>query len=133
MYILHIGSHDCNGTDLPIPSTPLSVSLQDIDASTTGRDATGTMHRDRLVGGATAKRKLSVTWKCLTPSQMSKLLQAISEVSFYIAYNDPYTGGWRSGVEAYAGDRSTSEYTMKDPNNTSTVLWESLTVSLIEL
>ena len=113
MYILHIGSHDCNGTDLPIPSTPLSVSLQDIDASTTGRDATATLHRDRLVGGATAKRKLSVTWKCLTPSQMSKLLQAISEV--------------------YAGDRSASEYTMKDPNNPSTVLWESLTVSLIEL
>lgn len=133
MKLLQIGSRDCNGIDLPKPATPLGVSLQDVDASTSGRDATATTHRDRIVGGATAKRKLTVTWKYLKPAQMSALLKAIAPASFYIAYNDPYVGGWRSGVEVYAGDRSTSIYTVRDPDNPDTVLWESLSVSLVEL
>lgn len=105
----------------------LSVSLQDIDAAGVGRNADGSMTRDRVVGGAAAKRKIEVKWPPLTPADMSAILQAIEAVFFYVRYPDPYTGQDRIGY-FYAGDRHAPVYRVQN----GVPLWESLSVNFIE-
>lgn len=128
MAILYTGTSVDALTALPDPSV-LVVLLQDIDASTTTRSADGTMLRDRIVGGATAKRKLEVEWPPVNSANASRILQAIQDEFFFLKYPDPYTGEDRT-AEFYAGDRSVPMYN-SNLHGTG-ILWEKIKVNFIE-
>ena len=129
MAVLYAGSTPSNLTALPDPKLKgLTVSLQDIDSGYTTRTADGSLFRDRIVGGADAKRKLEVEWPPLYPDNMSMILQTIKDVFFYIRYPDPYTGAFRTGY-FYAGDRTAPVYSADSNGN---VVWDGLKVNFIE-
>ncbi len=114
--------------DMPEPAHGgFKVSLQDIDAANSGRSANGTMIRDRVCGGASAKRKLEITWPPMETTDVSTLLQAVKDTYFQVEYPDPYTGERREGT-FYAGDRSVPAYW----NMNGTILWENVAFNLIE-
>lgn len=126
MAILEIGTS--NGPLEPVPDpAELTVKLQDIDSANSGRSANGTMIRDRVVGGANAKRKVEVEWPPLSTAEASKILRAIKDTFFYVKYPDPYTGDWRVG-EFYAGDRSAPVARIWD----NEILWNNLSVNFVE-
>lgn len=131
MAILKVGKESGNLTALPDPKAKggLKVSLQDIDASTTTRSANGTLLRDRVVGGASAKRKLEIEWPPMRSEDMSRILQAISPEFFWVEYPDPYTGTTRQ-AQFYAGDRSAPMYHANLHGQGP--MWESLSVNFIE-
>ena len=124
MAIIYVGESGSALTALPDPAV-LTVLLQDIDTAATTRSANGTMLRDRVVGGATAKRKIELEW----PPLDSAILQAIQAVFFYVKYPDPYTGKDRI-KQFYAGDRSVPMYHYN--LHGQGILWEGLKVNLIE-
>lgn len=126
MAILRIGSSSSNLVDMPDPHE-LTVRVQDIDAAGSGRSANGTMIRDRVAGGASAKRKLEVEWPPLSPANASKILQAIGGKFFSVEYPDPYTGANRTGT-FYAGDRTAPVCRVWDGE----VLWSNVSVNFIE-
>ncbi len=128
MAIISVGTSGSNLTELPDPSV-MTVLLQDIDTAGTTRSANGTMLRDRVVGGATAKRKIELEWPPLNADDAKTILQAIQAVFFYVKYPDPYEGTDRT-VQFYAGDRSVPmyHYNLHDQG----ILWEGLKVNLIE-
>ena len=128
MSIIRIGTESGNLTALPDPKS-LKVLMQDIDASTTTRSANGTMLRDRIVGGATSKRKLELTWPPMRTENMATILRAIAPEFFWVEYPDPYTGD-RRNAQFYAGDRTAPLY--HSDLYGSGPLWEGLTVNLIE-
>lgn len=128
MAIISVGDSGSALTALPDPSK-LTVLLQDIDAATTTRSANGTMLRDRVVGGAKAKRKIELEWPPLNAEKASMILQAIQAVFFYVKYPDPYTGEDRT-AQFYAGDRSVPMY--HHNLHGRGILWEGLKVNLIE-
>lgn len=128
MAVLRIGTSASNLADMPDPAHGgFKVTLQDIDASGAGRSANGNMVRDRVCGGATAKRKLEISWPPMNNADASTLLQAISGTYFYVEYPDPYTGARRT-AQFYAGDRSAPVYWVQN----GTPLWESISFNLIE-
>lgn len=126
MAILRIGSNADNLVDMPDPSE-LTVKMQDIDSAGSGRSANGTMIRDRVAGGATAKRKLEVEWPPVTPAESSMILQSIKNKFFSVEYPDPYTGANRVGT-FYAGDRTAPVCRVWDGE----VLWSNISVNFIE-
>jgi len=128
MAILRVGKESSTLTALPDPKA-MTVLLQDIDASTTTRSADGTMLRDRVVGGAAAKRKIELEWPPMNSEKMAALLQAIADEFFWVEYPDPYTGALRT-AEFYAGDRTAPMYNANLHGNG--ILWEAMRVNLIE-
>lgn len=128
MAIISVGPSGSALTALPDPRS-MTVLLQDIDASTTTRSADGTMLRDRVVGGATAKRKIEIEWPPLNSASASTILQAMQAEFFYVKYPDPYTGGERI-AQFYTGDRSVPMYSHNLHGNG--ILWERIKVNLIE-
>lgn len=126
--IISIGGAADQLTALPPPQT-MTVSLQDIDAATTTRSADGTMLRDRVVGGATAKRKIELEWPAVRPADARTILQAIRDEFFYVRYPDPYTGDMRTS-QFYAGDRSVPMYSFNLYG--SGILWKNISVNLVE-
>ena len=95
-------------TDLPEPDADggFVVGIQDVDASSTGRDNTGLMHRDRV----SIKRKLNCSWSNRSPAVIQSILNsAIQNVFFECKYLDPLTG--TSEIKTfYCGDASVSWY-----------------------
>lgn len=129
MATLYIGSSPNNLAEIPEPKHDgFTVDLQDIDAATTTRTANGTMHRDRVAGGSTAKRKLNCEWPPMKGDAMQRILQAIAGEFFYVRYPDPYTNAMRT-AQFYAGDRSAPVY-WNHP--TQGILWKGLSVNFIE-
>lgn len=128
MAILYVGATPDNLTALPDPSK-LDLGIQDIDAATTSRAADGTMLRDRVCGGATAKRKLNLEWVYIDNPTAGAILQLIAPEFFWVKYPDPYSGTERI-AEFYAGDRKLPMYNATIKNGS--ILWENLTVDLIE-
>lgn len=128
MAILKVGPTGSALTALPDPRV-LTVLLQDIDASTTTRSANGTMLRDRICGGASAKRKIEIEWPPVNSADASKILQAMQAEFFYVSYPDPYTGAVRV-AEFYTGDRSVPMYNYN--LHGKGILWEKIKVNLIE-
>ena len=128
MAIISIGSSASNLSPMPDPKIGgMVVRLQDIDSGYTTRTASGKMLRDRVVGGANAKRKLDLEWPPLTGTDASTLLQAVSPVFFYVKYPDPYTNADRTAV-FYVGDREAPVYQVIN----GTVRWEGIKFNLIE-
>lgn len=101
-----------------------NVSIQDVDASTSGRDQSGVMHRDR-VG---VKRKLNLSWNNLNPTQVAIILRATSPVFFEVEYYDPLSSK-REVRTMYAGDKSQPIYSLATPSGT---IYSSVSVNLIE-
>ena len=111
-------------TWLPDPKRGgLTVTIQDLDASTTGRNQKGQLFRDRVA----VKRKISYSAPPLTNAEISTLLKAISSQFFYLTYPDPQTGG-REKITAYCGDRTAPMYSCIN----GVYKWEGLTVDFIE-
>ena len=75
MAIIRIGSTAATLAAVPDPKE-LKVALQDIDRSGAGRTANGTMIRDRVAGGATAKRKIELKWPACDSATASQILTA---------------------------------------------------------
>lgn len=126
MAILKIGTSAESLVDMPEPYA-LTVRLQDIDSANSGRSANGTMIRDRVAGGSSAKRKLEVEWPPLSPDDIKTVFQAIGGKFFAVSYPDPYTGANRTGT-FYAGDRTAPVARVWDGE----VLWENASVNFIE-
>lgn len=126
--LIQVGAVSDKLVALPCPQE-LTVNLMDIDAETTTRSASGLMLRDRVVGGATAKRKLEIKWHADKPDNIKRILQAIKDEFFYVRYPDPYTGEMRT-ARFYAGDRSVPMYSYNLGGGG--ILWSSLKVNLIE-
>lgn len=87
-----------NGSPLPTPSD-FQVGIQDI--SKAERNANGTMIIERIA----SKRKLEISYKYLTRTELSKVLNAVSPVFFSVTFMDPQTNGMRTGT-FYSGDRN---------------------------
>lgn len=99
MALIEIGN-----TTLPDPSS-YTLDLQDIDASTAGRDETGVMHRQRV-----RKDVLKVTcnWVKLTKTEVETILAAIgTQKQTATFFNLPSISGSRF---TYSGDRSISVF-----------------------
>lgn len=115
-------------TALPSPSH-MTLIVQDIDSANTTRSANGTMLRDRVAGGETAKRKLELEWTGLNAAKMQTILQSIGDEFFQVEYPDTYTGMIRT-AEFYSGDRSAEMYSHNLYG--SGILWKSLKANFIE-
>lgn len=117
-----------NGTvvNLPYPQE-YTQDLYDVDAATTGRNAAGTMIRDRVA----RKQKFNCKWAALTAAQLQTILQACEDVSFQLTVPDIYTGT-RKTFNVYVGDRSAPIYWYPSNDNTSW-MYTSLTMNFIEM
>lgn len=115
-------------TALPTPSK-MSLIVQDIDSSNTTRSANGTMLRDRVSGGATAKRKLELEWAGMNAAKVSQILQSIGDEFFQLEYPDTYTGTTRI-AQFYTGDRSADMYSYNLYGGG--ILWKNLKANFIE-
>lgn len=124
--IAEVGSS--NFTVLPSPHKMI-VSLQDIDASSTTRSANGTMLRDRVAGGASAKRKLELEWEGMNSEKVKTILQSIGSEFFKLEYPDTYTGTTRI-AEFYTGDRSAEMYSAN--LHGAGILWKNLKANFVE-
>lgn len=124
--IAKVGSNEF--TALPAPNK-MKVIVQDIDSANTTRTASGKMQRDRVVGGAKAKRKLELEWAGMNAAQVSQILQSIGDVFIKVEYPDTYTGQIRTGV-FYSSDREAEMYSYNLYGNG--ILWKSLKANLIE-
>lgn len=126
--LIQVGAVSDKLTVLPCPQE-FTVNLMDIDAETTTRSASGKMLRDRVVGGANAKRKLEIKWHADNSDRVKSILQAIKDEFFYVRYPDPYIGEMRT-ARFYAGDRKVPMYSYN--LHGSGILWSSVSVNLIE-
>lgn len=115
-------------TEITEPSA-LGITLQDIDSASTTRMADGSMTRDRVVGGADAKRKLEIKYNTLYSQALSDVLRAVEAEFFFVEYPDPYTGGRRT-AEFYCGDRGVQMYNAVLHNGEP--IWQDLSFNLIE-
>lgn len=106
-----------NGVGIASP-TDLQVDVMDLDGKT-NRNAKGELVRDRIA----VKRKISLKWGPLTPSDISSILTAVQSEFFTCTYPDPMVGA-DSTKTFYVGDRSAPMY--------KSGLWESLKMDFIE-
>ena len=108
-----------------VQKTPskMSVGLNDIDGETT-RNASGNLIRDRIG----TKRKIELEFPITTQAEMSALLTAVAPVFFSVTYQDPLAGMITKTF--YVGDRSSPMLVFG--NGTTQLLWESLSMNLVE-
>ena len=110
------------GADMPAP-TDYQMGIMDLDGET-ARTASGLMVRDRIA----VKRKIELSWKYLTASELKKVLTAVSPVFVSVTYIDTETGETRTGT-FYAGDRSAAAINYSDGKVTG---WKDVKFNLIE-
>ena len=117
-------------TELPEPDYKggLTWSLQDVDASTSGRDQQGYMHRDRV----SKKRKLTCTWTNRSASDIHTILNsAIKDVFFECKFFDYETNSMVIKT-MYVGDRTAPVYsTVLGQNHNETII-SNFTANFIE-
>lgn len=102
----------------------MTVAIQDLDLETgAGRSQAGTMFRDRVA----VKRKVSCKWRPMSASEMSGLLNLMTDVFFDLEYPDPLTGA-RKQIKVYVGDRTSPMYTMHH----GVWLWNGLEANFVE-
>jgi hypothetical protein len=109
-----------NGVQIVTPSD-FSVGVMDI--SKAERNANGTMILETI----TTKRKLEMSWKYLSNSQLSTLFNSITSTFFTVSYPDPLTGATRSGT-FYKGDRKSGGMYY----NNGAMSWKDISVNFIE-
>lgn len=111
-----------NGVVVKSPSV-LRYNLYDIDGES-NRNLKGELIRDRIG----TKVKLEVEWNYLTMSEISTILNAVSDVFFNVEYPDAKTGAVITKT-FYVGDR-TAPLLKKDSQGN--YIWEGLKLSFIE-
>lgn len=109
-----------NGVDVATPKV-FNFTKNDIDGETT-RDASGTLHRDRLA----IKRKLSCEWGYITADAAKTILKAIEPQTISVYYYDPLDAAYVTKT-FYAGDITLETYTQKS----GTPIYKSLKFDLI--
>jgi hypothetical protein len=112
-----------NGADIAAPKT-FKVDISDLDGES-NRNAKGVLTRDRIA----VKRKLECEWQPLKMSEISTLLQAVSDIYFTVTYPDPMEGASATRT-FYVGDRTAPMYWL-DPV-TGEYLWQGLNMNFIE-
>lgn len=117
-----------NGTVVTLPyPQEYTPDIYDVDAATTGRNAAGTMIRDRVA----RKHKFNCKWAALSHDQLTLLLQATQDSAFNLTAVDIFTGT-RTTFRVYVGDRSAPVYWYPS-SNTNTWMYAALTMNFIEL
>lgn len=117
-----------NGTVIVLPyPQEYTPDIYDVDASTTGRNAAGTMIRDRVA----RKHKFNYKFAALTQAEVTEILGAVQDVSFTLTTASPETGA-KTNYRVYCGDRSMPVYWMPTSNNSSW-MYSTLSVNLIEM
>ena len=111
---------------LPYPQE-YTPEIYDVDASTTGRNAAGTMVRDRVA----RKHKFNYKFPPLGQADATEILNAVQDSSFTLTTASPETGA-KTNYRVYVGDRSLPVYWMPNHNQNSW-LYETLTLNLIEM
>ena len=113
-----------NGTELPVYPSEFVVTTLDLDnGESTVRTADGTLNRDRIA----VKKQIEMTWAALTWSEVSSLLQAMSEIFFEVYYPDPATGQYETKT-FYAGNRPAPVAIPKGDD----IIWTGIKVTLTE-
>lgn len=110
-----------NGTYIAQPVN-IQVLLSDLDRNSV-RDGGGTMYRNVL----TCKRKVTCEWGVLLQTDMSQILQLVSDSFFTLTYFDPYNGNIETRT-FYSGDRTAT--LMMDTGDE--VIWKSLLANFTE-
>ena len=123
---LVVTKQDSTVVTLPYPQE-FTPSIQDVDASTTGRNAAGTMVRDRVA----VKMKFSCKWAALTQAQLTTILNAVTDVSFSLTVVDPRTAT-RKTYTVYVGDRTMPVYWYPSTDTTSW-MYSELSMNFIEM
>ena len=109
------------GENIPSPSSvQIGIKDQDQDSDT---NAQGEVERNRIA----IKRTLSIEWGPLEWSEISKILQLVSDVYVKVNYPDPQTGKYEIKT-FYVGDRPTL-VALQDGN---TLLWTGLKFEMVE-
>lgn len=103
--------------------TPSDFSVGIMDITKADRSASGKMKIQKIA----TKRKIEVTYKYLSRSQLATLLQSISSTFFTVEYPDPQTGTLRSGT-FYCGDRNAAAMDYID----GTIRWKDIKFNFIE-
>lgn len=111
---------------LPYPQE-YTPEIYDVDASTTGRNAAGTMIRDRVA----RKHKFNYKFPPLGQADATEILNAVQDTSFTLTTASPETGA-KTSYRVYVGDRSLPVYWMPNHNKNSW-LYETLSLNLIEM
>lgn len=102
-----------------------SVGYQTIDADSSGRNANGRMTRDIIA----EKVKLDCKWGHLSDSEVSSILNKVTETFFTVTYPNPKTGGMATKT-FYVGDRTAPSYSWNDKFQKSK--WSGLSMNFIE-
>lgn len=107
------------------PPQDFSVTLNTIDADSSGRNANGTMVRDII----TQKVKIEAKWGPLSGAETSTILKAVKGKFFTVNYPDPEIGGQVTKT-FYVGDRSAPAYSWNEKFKRAE--WENLSMNFIE-
>ena len=111
---------------LPYPQE-YTQDIYDVDAATTGRNAAGTMIRDRVA----RKHKFICKWGPLSHTELTTILQATQDSAFWLTVPDIFTGTSQT-FHVYVGDRSAHIYWYPS-TNTTTWMYTNLSMNFIEL
>lgn len=121
------GSTDPNDWESFTPHT-MTWGLQDISKSTSGRDQSGLMHKERLSGANGQKRKLELSWAGTDRVETRRILKAFNPEYIEVDYPDAMAGD-RLTKTFYVGDRSAMVWTYHYGNN----IYESVSFDIIEV
>lgn len=117
-----------NGQVIVLPKPQeYTPEIYDVDAATTGRNAAGTMIRDRVA----QKHKFNYKFAALSQQDVTEILNAVQDVSFTLTTASPETGA-KTNYRVYVGDRSLPVYWMPTHAKTSW-MYSSLSLNLIEM
>ncbi|MEH7391776.1 DUF6711 family protein [Bacillus sp. JJ1474] len=108
--------------NIPIP-TPSSFQVGIMDLSKAERNAQGDMLIDRIA----TKRKIELNWKFLGANELSKILQLINSVYFFVKYPDPMTGRLEMKT-FYVGDRNIPMFSYRNGKP----VWNDIKFNFIE-
>ena len=109
-----------NGVAIATPKV-FEATVSDIDGET-NRNANGELIRDRVA----VKRKINLEWGTLEQSEMSKILNAVSNAFFTVEFPDPQLGLITKTM--YVGDRTSPAYSYID----NKIKWQGLKMNFIE-
>ncbi len=114
-----------NGANISAKPKPggFTVTVMDIDSENTTRSANGTLNRDRVA----VKRQIELDFIPLNMSEVSQLLQSMSNPFFEVYYPDPMEGTYVTKT-FYVGNRASPAAIEKN----GVLLWDGLKITLTE-
>lgn len=111
-----------DGVAIKSPST-FNISINDISASSAGRDESGRMHKERK----TRKRKIVLAWNGPSPAEAKEILAAFKPEYFKVTYFDPLEGKNQTRT-FYSGDQTVPVKTWTANNK----VYEQISFDIIE-